>query len=192
MLLAFLLFFAENLKFKVKLLSITVYTIPSGLYTVFTRKLSGYLRKNKKRQTEKLSKYTVFFFLKENYLDERQQQKHLQSMTTSIHWTELPGNKYLKKPEPAMLLPKGRYEKQEIRPVGRKRHEERQWLEVCYDRDYVFARVWLDVVEALNLPSLERVLELILDVWAYRFRDSTEVQASVQRYRYLLGLEVDA
>lgn len=87
-----------------------------------------------------------------------------------------------------MLLPEGRHEKQEIRPVGRKRYEERQWLEVCYDKDYVFSRVWLDIVEALNLPSLERVLELILDMWAYRFRDSEEIQKSVNSYRKLLQL----
>jgi len=112
-------------------------------------------------------------------------------MTSSIHWTELPGNKYLKKPEAAMLLPEGRYEKQEIRPVGRKRYEERQWLEVCYDRDYVFSRVWLDVVVALNLPSLERVLELVLDMWAHRFQENTEVLKSVAEYRKLLQLEID-
>lgn len=113
-------------------------------------------------------------------------------MTSNIHWTELPGNKYLKKPEPAMLLPMGKYAKQEIRPVGHKRYEEKRWLDVCYDRDYVLTRIWLDVVVALNLPSLERVLELILDMWAYRFQSSDDVQKSVQNYRHLLGLDIDA
>lgn len=81
-----------------------------------------------------------------------------------IHWTDLPGNKYLKKIEPAML--KNRcIVRQTIKPIGNKRDSLPQKIEVFYDRDYVMARLLIDVIQPLQIDSLERLIALVTDAW---------------------------
>lgn len=81
-----------------------------------------------------------------------------------IHWMDLPGNKYLKKLEPDML--KNRcVVQQTIRQVGIKRKVAPETIEVFYDRDYVLARLEVDVISALDIDSLERLIALVTDAW---------------------------
>lgn len=81
-----------------------------------------------------------------------------------IHWTDLPGNKYLKKLEPNML--KNRcVAVQTIRQVGISRDEIRKEVEVFYDRDYVLTKLLVDVIYPLHIDSLERLIALVTDAW---------------------------
>ncbi|MGL4617761.1 MAG: hypothetical protein ACRCZS_01700 [Chroococcidiopsis sp.] len=81
-----------------------------------------------------------------------------------IHWTDLPGNKYLKKLEPDML--KNRcVVVQTIRQVGINRSELRKEVEVFYDRDYVLTKLLVDVIYPLHIDSLERLIALVTDAW---------------------------
>jgi len=81
-----------------------------------------------------------------------------------IHWTELPGNKYLKKLEPSML--KNRcVVQQTIREIGVSRKKAPRAVEVFYDRDYVLARLEVDVISALDIDSLEQLIALVTDAW---------------------------
>lgn len=81
-----------------------------------------------------------------------------------IHWTSLPGNKYLKKLEPAMLKNLC-IAKQTIKQIGNKRDANPEKLEVFYDRDYVLTRLLIDVIQPLQIQSLEQLIALVTDAW---------------------------
>ncbi len=81
-----------------------------------------------------------------------------------IHWTDLPGNKYLKKLEPSMLQNRCVVQ-QTIRQVGVSRNQAARKTEVFYDRDYVLARLEVDVINALDIDSLDRLIALVTDAW---------------------------
>ncbi len=81
-----------------------------------------------------------------------------------LHWTELPGNKYLKKLEPAML--KNRcFVEQTIRQVGMKRSEAPEKVKVHYDQDYVATKLSIDLIEPLKISELDQLIELVTNVW---------------------------
>lgn len=81
-----------------------------------------------------------------------------------IHWTDLPGNKYLKKLEPDML--KNRcVATQTIRQIGVRRDSVPETIEVFYDRDYVTTKLLIDVIQPLHIDSLERLVALVTDAW---------------------------
>lgn len=88
-----------------------------------------------------------------------------------IHWTELRGNKYLKKLEPAMLTTAGCLSLQKIKEIGKKRNDPREWIEVLYDRDYVVSRLAIDVLRPLNLKTPEQLISFVLDAWKHEHKD---------------------
>lgn len=83
----------------------------------------------------------------------------------TIHWHELPGNKFLKKLEPIMLSDTGCVVIQEIKAIGRKRDEARESTQVIYDCDYVIQRLNTDVIVPLQIQSLEQLQALMTQVW---------------------------
>lgn len=107
-----------------------------------------------------------------------------------IYWYELPGNKYLKKLEPLMLTSEGCINKQEIRAIGQKRSEKREWIEVVYDRRYVVNRLLIGLLQPLNMQSLLRLLDLMIDVWLESQEMSPDriAEATTTRLR-LLGFQ---
>lgn len=107
--------------------------------------------------------------------------------TKQIHWLDLPGNKYLKKLEPGMLLPDGCVNRQEIRPVGAKRFESREWVEVLYDKRYVVSRILIDILQPLNIKSLQRLLSLMIDVWVQAENSSNYALTEANKIRLLLS-----
>lgn len=84
---------------------------------------------------------------------------------TVIHWTALPGNKFVKKLQPAMLSPIGYVTLQSIRLVGKKRDEPRELVRVIYDREYVIERLRCEILEPLQIESLDGWQQLMLEVW---------------------------
>lgn len=106
---------------------------------------------------------------------------------TKLHWSELPGNKYLKKIEPAMLTKDGCLCRQLIRPVGEPRIQAREWVSVMYDRSYVIERLSNDILDALNFDSLERLLDLIIDVWLQKHNDSNAELKHAENIRQTLN-----
>lgn len=82
-----------------------------------------------------------------------------------IYWLDLPGNKYLKKIEASMLTPQGCVVKQEIRLRGNSRLQQRELVEILYDRDYVISKLSIEVMEPLKIDSLEQFLNLISGLW---------------------------
>ena len=83
-----------------------------------------------------------------------------------LHWSELPGNKYLLKLDPAMLENSFCTE-QTIRQVGVKRSQAPEKIKVHYDRDYVTSKLLIAIV-ALKIQSKEDLLNLMMDVWDER------------------------
>lgn len=81
-----------------------------------------------------------------------------------LHWTELPGNKYSLKLHPAMLESYF-FAEQTVRRVGVKRSEIPERLKIHYDRDYVFAKLLINVIEALKIKSLDELIVLMTEVW---------------------------
>ena len=55
--------------------------------------------------------------------------------------------------------------RQTIRQVGISRTELRKEVEVFYDRDYVLAKLLIDIIQPLNITSLERLIALVTDAW---------------------------
>lgn len=86
-----------------------------------------------------------------------------------------------------MLLPDGCTNKQEIRLVGVKRFESREWVEVLYDKQYVVSRILTDVLRPLNLVTLQRLLNLMIDVWTQANEVSNHVTIEADRIRLLLS-----
>lgn len=80
-----------------------------------------------------------------------------------LHWSELPGNKYLLKLDPAMLK-NCFFAEQTIRRIGVPRSQAPERIRVHYDRDYVIAKLAI-AIEALKLGSQKDLIELITDVW---------------------------
>lgn len=81
-----------------------------------------------------------------------------------LHWSELPGNKYSLKLDPAML--EGSFfAEQTIRQVGVKRTEEPERIKVHYDRDYVITKLLMQVIQPLKIDSSEELIALMMDVW---------------------------
>lgn len=81
-----------------------------------------------------------------------------------IHWSELPGNKYLLKLDPAMLE-SCFFSEQTIRRVGLRRSESPERVKVHYDRDYVVAKLLRDMIAPLRVESLEELIALATEVW---------------------------
>lgn len=81
-----------------------------------------------------------------------------------IHWMDLPGNKYLKKLEPAMLENRC-IAVQTIKEIGVNRNRPPVPIEVFYDRDYVLSRLSVDVIAPLQFDSLECLIALVTDAW---------------------------
>lgn len=99
--------------------------------------------------------------------------------TQQILWTETVGNKFAKNLEPMMLTNFGLKAKQCSKPTGRislndmhKVKREGQWYEVTYDKQYVITYIIKKVVSALNIPSLDYLIRLMLDVW-YEYRNQS-------------------
>lgn len=82
-----------------------------------------------------------------------------------VYWLDLPGNKYLKKIEASMLTPQGCVIRQEIRLRGNSRSQQRECVEILYDRDYVISKLTLEVLQPLKIDSLEQFLNLISGLW---------------------------
>lgn len=82
-----------------------------------------------------------------------------------IYWYELPGNKFLKKLEPAMLSELGCVVIQEIKVIGKKRNESREPVRVFYDSDYVVQRLNVDLIQPLQIESLEQLQSLVSQAW---------------------------
>lgn len=78
-----------------------------------------------------------------------------------IHWTQLPGNKYLKKLEPKMLTPSGCTILQEIKLIGNKN---KQCVRVIYDSQYVFHCLKNNFIEPLKLNSPTDLVNLLEDI----------------------------
>lgn len=81
-----------------------------------------------------------------------------------LHWSELPGNKYSLKLDPAMLE-NSFFAEQTIRKIGIKRNEPTERLRVHYDRDYAIAKIFNDVIKPLKIVSVEELIALITDCW---------------------------
>lgn len=81
-----------------------------------------------------------------------------------LHWSELPGNKYLLKLDPAMLENRF-FTEQTIRQVGVSRSESPVTTRVHYDCDYAITKILRDVLQPLKIDSLEQLLALMTEVW---------------------------
>lgn len=102
------------------------------------------------------------------------------SQLRRLYWTELPGNKYLKKVEPAMLVDGGIVCRQEIKPIGA---YEKEWVEVEYDRVYVETKVKIELLNPLNcelpdLPGLLGVQRQVSDIKGYKLRGEDVVRVA--------------
>ena len=82
-----------------------------------------------------------------------------------IHWLDLPGNKYLKKLDKAMLSNEGCIAFQEIKLVGNSRSKEPELVQVVYDQQYVANRINIEILDPLEIQSLDRLLDLMTAVW---------------------------
>lgn len=80
-----------------------------------------------------------------------------------LHWSELPGNKYLLKLDPAMLE-NCFFAEQTIRRIGVPRSQAPERIRVNYDRDYVISKLSI-AIEALKIKSQEELIELMMNVW---------------------------
>jgi hypothetical protein len=83
-----------------------------------------------------------------------------------ISWRELPNNKYLKKLESEMLLPKGFTAMQRVVVVGQKKSEIPQKIAVHYDRDYVMHKLVNDVILPLRIVTFGELEALIIELWS--------------------------
>ncbi|MBE9193261.1 hypothetical protein IQ230_23525 [Gloeocapsopsis crepidinum LEGE 06123] len=83
----------------------------------------------------------------------------------TVYWADFPGNKYLKKLEPAMLNWSECTRKQIIRPIGKKRFEDRETVYVTYERSYVVSKIAIEILQPLEIKSLTELLKLMVAVW---------------------------
>lgn len=83
----------------------------------------------------------------------------------TIYWQDLPGNKYLKKLEPGMINWSDCTRRQIIRPIGKKRFEDRETVYVTYDRHYVVSKIIVEILQPLQIKSLDELLKLMVAVW---------------------------
>ncbi len=78
-----------------------------------------------------------------------------------IYWYELPGNRYLKKLEPAMLSSDGCVIEQEFRVTGKKQRER---FRVKYDREYVINKLSIEVLQPLGIKTPDQLGALMTDL----------------------------
>ena len=83
-----------------------------------------------------------------------------------LHWSELPGNKYLLKLDPVMLE-NCFFAEQTIGKIAVLRSQAPERIRVHYDRDYVIAKL-LSAIVTLKIESTEQLIELMIDVWDQR------------------------
>ena len=82
-----------------------------------------------------------------------------------IHWsTPRPGNIFLKKIDPRMLLPDGYVLRQQIQPVGLPQGV-KVWVRIKYDRDYVVAKLKKEVIAPLNIKDYNTFQKLVSEAW---------------------------
>lgn len=55
--------------------------------------------------------------------------------------------------------------RQIIRPIGKKRFEDRQTVYVTYDRSYVVSKIAIEILQSLEIKSLTELLKLMIAVW---------------------------
>ena len=65
-----------------------------------------------------------------------------------------------------MLTAKGLNCKQLIKPIGTKRKDDAQWVEVLYDKEYVYEKIKLEIIDPLRLEDTFFLVDLILKVWS--------------------------
>lgn len=82
-----------------------------------------------------------------------------------IHWLDLPGNKYLKKLEKAMLSSDGCIVFQKIKPIGNSRSTEPELVRVTYDQQYVANRINIEILQPLEIQSLDGLVQLMTTIW---------------------------
>lgn len=103
---------------------------------------------------------------------------------TSIHWTDATeGNKWLKRISPAMLVGEGVPEPRFIKLPGA---EEKEYVRVMYDRDYVFAKVVKELMEQMNFDTIQRCLLFMCDVWDF-WQHNTDKPEPMRTIREFLG-----
>lgn len=83
----------------------------------------------------------------------------------SIHWSELPGNKYLKKFEPAMFADQEFTCLQTIRLIGQSRTTKPETVKVIYDAAYVRKKLIIEVIEPLQIQSLDDLFKITGAAW---------------------------
>lgn len=82
-----------------------------------------------------------------------------------MHWSDpRPGNTFLRKFDPRMLLPDGFVIRQEIQPVGTPQGT-RVWVQVKYDRDYVVQKLCREVLQPLNIKQYNTFQKLVSEAW---------------------------
>lgn len=110
----------------------------------------------------------------------------------AINWTELPGNKWLKSLEPAMLTTDGLQMRQVIKPIGRPNldgshaSKTKKWYVVSYDKSYAIHYLIHQIMEPLNIPTLDYLLDLMLKVWETWHSNSSEKLQQVVRLRQII------
>lgn len=83
---------------------------------------------------------------------------------TVVHWSQLSGNKFSKSIHPAMLCKDGYFATSKIALLGTPR-QDKQFVTLCYDRDYVTLWLISKLIKPLQNHGLEKILDLVREAW---------------------------
>jgi hypothetical protein len=93
----------------------------------------------------------------------------------SVSWQDLPGNKYVKSIDPAMLSDVG-YVKAQVLKANQ--YSEVRYRNVIYDRDYLIGWVVKNLIKPLAHLSKERIDEVVEEAWALYCKQSIDPNAN--------------